>query len=54
MCSLIDGCHELKVDLCALNVRSYEAQMNVYALDDGCHELEVDLCASMVAATKLR
>jgi hypothetical protein len=36
---------ELEVDLCALNDRSYEAQMNMFALDDACHELEVDLCA---------
>jgi hypothetical protein len=36
---------ELEVDLCALNDRSYEAQVNVFALDDACHKLEVDLCA---------
>jgi hypothetical protein len=33
------------VDLRALNDRSYEAQVNVFALDDDCHELEVDQCA---------
>jgi hypothetical protein len=36
---------ELEVDLRALNDRSYEAQVNVFALDDAYHKLEVDLCA---------
>ena len=44
MSALDDAFHELEVDLCALNDRSYEAQVNLSALNGACHEHEVDLC----------
>lgn len=43
--ALDDDFHELEMDLCAINDRSYEVQVTVSALDDHFHELEVDLCA---------
>jgi len=44
----------LEVDLCALSDRSYEAQVNVFALDDDCLDLKWICMPSMTAATKLR
>jgi hypothetical protein len=45
---------ELEVDLCAFNDRSYEAQMNVLALDDDCLNLKWICVPLMITAVKLR
>jgi hypothetical protein len=53
MFALDDACHELEVDLCALSDRSYQAHMNVLALDDDCLNLKWICVPLMIAATKL-
>jgi hypothetical protein len=45
---------ELEVDLCAFSDISYEAQVNVFALDDDCLNLKWICVPLMIAATKLR